>query len=113
MEVSGDTYYVLFDEGKSNVSFQGEIRLPMPSYEPIRQMLSKAFADSEELTIDIGSLRYLNSSGITMIFTHIIKAKHEGKPKIKIIGNNNYSWQTLTLEGFKKAWEDIEIDYEE
>jgi hypothetical protein len=102
---------IIYNESESVIVFEGSMRLPnMQEYSVISDFLKEATdASDEHLTMDLKSLEFLNSSGITTLSLFILNCKKAGNPQITVLGNNSISWQQKSISNFKKLWNDVEI----
>ena len=98
-------------ESESKIVFEGSMRLAnMKEYGVITEFLNESTdTNDEHLTLDLKSLEFLNSSGITTLSLFILNCKKAGNPHITVLGNNELPWQQKSISNFKKLWNDVEI----
>ena len=91
---------------------KGVLRLmsPYDYEEPFRDIQKGIISCTEEFTLDISKLNYLNSSGITAFAKLIILAK-SNKKKIKIIGSSQIPWQKTSMSCLDKLYHDIHMSW--
>lgn len=102
---------ITFHEAESLLTFDGSMRLAnMKEYDVVAEFLRESSESSPtELTMDLRSLRFLNSSGITTLSLFILSCKKNGNPQITVLKNDSISWQQKSVTNFKKLWDDVEI----
>lgn len=103
---------ITYNNSESSITFEGSLRLAnMKEYSVVSDFLEKSKETSEKhLTLDLKSLEFLNSSGITTLSLFILNCKKEGNPQITILGSESWPWQQKSIANFKKLWNDVEID---
>ena len=102
---------ITYEETNSLLVFDGSMRLAnMQEYDVVAEFLKESTDSSPtDLTLDLRSLRFLNSSGITTLSLFILTCKKHGNPQITVLKNDNISWQQKSITNFKKLWDDVEI----
>lgn len=102
---------IIYNESDSIMEFKGSMRLAnMKEYDVVSEFMKEAIATSDKhLTMDLKSLQFLNSSGITTLSLFILNCKKAKNPQITVLGNDAVSWQQKSISNFKKLWNDVEI----
>ncbi len=102
---------ITFEETESLLVFEGSMRLAnMKEYDVVTDFLKESSETSpQNLTMDLRSLKFLNSSGITTLSLFILTCKKNNQPQITVLKNDNISWQQKSVTNFKKLWDDVEI----
>lgn len=115
MELKGGAYSISFDEQNAVIVFKGVSQFPnLSEYEVIKNFLFDAAKKVMNiLVLDISELRFLNSSGVTILSMFIIHLRKEQRIKLLIRGSRNISWQERSLNNLKKLWADVEIQTED
>ncbi|MBI59994.1 hypothetical protein CL657_02100 [bacterium] len=103
--------YIIDSSILNEVSISGSMRLPSPlSYDQPFSLIKKSLENcTDTLTVNLTSLEYLNSSGITSLARIIIQARKDNKD-MKLIINNSIPWQQKTLLSLKQLWEKLDIE---
>ncbi|HLT92905.1 MAG TPA: hypothetical protein VKZ56_00010 [Membranihabitans sp.] len=103
---------ITYHEAESLLTFTGSMRLAnMKEYDVVAEFLHESSESSiDRLTLDLKSLRFLNSSGITTLSLFILTCKKQGYPKITVVKNDTISWQQKSITNFKKLWDEVEIE---
>ncbi|MFP4621739.1 MAG: slr1659 superfamily regulator [Bacteroidales bacterium] len=111
MELEVGDSKLTYDRNQHKVVIEGSMRLAnLTEYEVVSDFLNKVSEQANDgLTIDLRNLEFLNSSGITTFSMFILSCKKQGKPKLKVLGSNDISWQEKSLRNFKKLWEDVDV----
>jgi hypothetical protein len=114
MEIKGEDYHVYYNNAGNAIVFSGTLRLrDSNEYQALSEMLSSVYAGAANtLTMDFKNLQFLNSSGINTISKFIINARKADKVRIKILGNNDISWQQKSLRNLQKLWASVQIELE-
>ena len=103
MEIkTGD--YRIWVEG-SAIHFEGTMRLSgADAYQPIMDMLDAVVdADPEHITLDLGGLEFLNSSGINLLARFVIKVRKElAAAQISVKGTKKIPWQSKSLPNLER-----------
>jgi hypothetical protein len=111
MEIRGEDYLVNYNSTRNAVEFSGTLRLrDSVEYQNLSDMLQTVYSNAPaELVLDFKNLQFLNSSGINTISKFIINARKSEGVQIKIIGNNEVSWQQKSLRNLQKLWASVQI----
>jgi hypothetical protein len=112
MEFKGEDCLVTFNELKNTIEFFGTIRLRDSSdYKSIGDLLENALCTvAQELVLDFRNLQFLNSAGINTISKFIIAARCSDKVNVKVMGNEQISWQQKSLRNLQKLWPKVQIE---
>ncbi|MGM0532393.1 MAG: slr1659 superfamily regulator [Bacteroidota bacterium] len=112
MELNVGDAKLNYDKSQNTIVIEGSMRLAnLSEYEVVSDFLNKVVEQANNsLKIDLKNLQFLNSSGITTFSMFILSCKKQGKPKLKIFGSNEISWQEKSLRNFKKLWDDVEVE---
>lgn len=116
----GENYSVRCDAQAATVVFEGSLRLSGPdAYSDINQMLhsrleqcsnSASEASPEQITLDIQELKFLNSSGISMLSKFVISVRKQENVKIVILASENVPWQSKSLKNLQRLLPSLEIE---
>ncbi len=111
MEIKGEDYHVHYNNAKNAIEFSGTLRLrDSAEYQNLSEMLQSVYNNaSAALVLDFKNLLFLNSSGINTISKFIINARKSARVQIKILGNNEVSWQQKSLRNLQKLWSSVQI----
>jgi hypothetical protein len=112
MELEVGDSKLTYNKDQKTIAIEGSMRLAnLSEYEVVGDFLSKVSLEANDhLTIDLRNLQFLNSSGITTFSMFILSCKKHGKPKLKVLGSDQISWQKKSLRNFKKLWDDVEVE---
>ena len=113
MEVKGTNYHVIYEPATSTVSFQGILRLRgLNEYDPIVQLLDDVVdAKPAKINLDLRDLRFLNSSGINILFKFVIKIREQGQSKLVVIGSRQVPWQEKSLHNLQRLMADVQLTW--
>jgi hypothetical protein len=112
MEFKGEDCLVTFNENRNTVEFFGTIRLRDSSdYKSISELLENAHGKvNKELVLDFRNLQFLNSAGINTISRFVIQARRSEDIVLRVLGNEEISWQQKSLKNLQKLWSKVQID---
>ena len=112
MELRGEDYVVTYVESRSAVEFFGTLRLrDSADYKPLTQMLDQALKGAAgTLIMDFRNLQFLNSAGINVISRFVIAARTAETTQLRVLGNNEISWQQKSLGNLQKLWAKVSIE---
>jgi hypothetical protein len=112
MELKGEDFIVALNESKNAVEFFGTIRLRDSSdYKSISDLLEDAHGKAAStLILDFRNLQFLNSAGINTISKFVITARKSEKIALRVLGNEQISWQQKSLKNLQKLWSQVQIE---
>jgi len=114
MEIKGKDYDVSYDAKSETVSCQGSLRLSgKDEYAPIVQLLNEV-ADREPttITLDLRQLKFLNSSGISMLSKFTIRVRQKERIKIVVKGSKDIPWQGKSLKNLQRLMPKLVLELE-
>jgi hypothetical protein len=114
MEITGEDYQVVGDLEAASVTFRGALRLRgMGEYAPIIELLDQLEAtEPEAITLDMQGLRFLNSSGINVLFKFVLKANERGSSQIVVHGAEGVRWQRKSLPHLQRLMPTLQLVFE-
>jgi hypothetical protein len=114
MDIIHNDYQVHYDAATATVLCQGSFRLRgTEEYAPILQVLTAA-ADAQPatLTLDLRTLRFLNSSGINMLAKFVLHARQYHATQVMIKGSHQFPWQEKSLKNFQRLLPELHLEIE-
>ena len=113
-EIKDRDYTVQYDPDSATVNFQGELSLGGPSdYKPIAQLLSDVAAENPStMNINLRELKFLNSSGISMLSEFVVGLRKNRKLKLAILGSKKISWQGKSLKNLQRLRPGLKLELE-
>ncbi|MGK7879797.1 MAG: hypothetical protein AB4060_06805 [Crocosphaera sp.] len=114
MEVKGENYSVTYDNETITVNFQGSLRLGgMEEYAPIVKLLNQVVdMEPEIITLDLKTLKFLNSSGISMLSKFVINIRKKKSSAIAVKGSNAIPWQGKSLKNLQRLMPTLTLELE-
>ena len=110
ISIKDDSYEIEHNPSENLITFKGTMRLRgLNEYQPISELLDKACNSSDNLSLDLKSLEFLNSSGIAMLSKFIITARKNEAMQITIIGSKDIPWQGKSLNNLKRLMPSLEL----
>jgi hypothetical protein len=114
MEIKGNGYHVIGDPTTTTVTFQGVLRLRgVTEYDHIVQLLNDmAVQEPNTITLDLRKLRFLNSSGINVLFRFVIKLREQATSKLIVHGSCQVPWQQRSLQNLQRLMANVQLEWE-
>lgn len=109
-------FTVYFEASEQTVVLMGSLRLnAAPEYEPISQLmtqsLEKVASDGKTTVIvDVRDLKFLNSSGINLLYQFVLKVRKHGGIGLKVLGSSSNAWQTKSLGNMVKFMPTLQLE---
>lgn len=103
-EVKGDDYQVQYDPASAAVYFKGDITLGgSKEYAPIVNLLNKATElNPPTLTLNLKELKFLNSSGISMLSKFVLGMRKKRGIQLVVLGSKKMPWQSKSLKNLER-----------
>jgi hypothetical protein len=114
MDIVCDDYQVHYDAATATVLCQGSFRLRgTEEYAPILQVLTSA-ADAKPaiLTLDLRTLQFLNSSGVTTLSKFVLQARKHNVSQVVIKGSKQFPWQEKSLKNLQRLLPGLQLEIE-
>lgn len=109
--ISEDSYTASWNTDTNEVALRGELRLNgTAEYAPLVALLEEGLT-SGPVVVDLRGLRFLNSSGISMLMRLAIKAR-DSKGSLFLRGSKKVPWQEKSLPNLKRVFSAIRIEFE-
>ena len=108
-------FTVYFEASEQTVVLIGSLRLnAAPEYEPISALMSSALegliaAGKPLLIVDVRELKFLNSSGINLLYQFVLKVRKQGGIGLKVLGSSSNAWQTKSLANMTKFMPTLQL----
>lgn len=107
-KIQTSDFTVYFEASEQTVVLIGSLRLnAAPEYEPISTLMTQALeslvaAGKPMMIIDVRELKFLNSSGINLLYQFVLKVRKHGGIGLKVLGSSSNAWQTKSLGNMTK-----------
>ncbi len=101
-------FTVYFEASEQTVVLMGSLRLnATPEYEPISQLMTQALEklvreNKPTLNLDVRDLKFLNSSGINLLYQFVLKVRKQSGIGLKVLGSSSNAWQSKSLSNMTK-----------
>jgi hypothetical protein len=108
-------YHAFVDEIGARMTLSGSLRLnAAPEYQPISDLMDAALVKAVQtepavLALDLTELRFLNSSGINLLYQFVLKVKKQGGVGLRVFGSNSNAWQPKSLSNMVKFMPTLEL----
>jgi hypothetical protein len=112
MELKTEDYHVWYDTVTQTLTCQGALRLAdLEEYTPMWQLLSDIVDQKPpRLTLDLRSLKYLNSSGFNVLSRFVLRVRQETTMQLLIRASKQISWQEKSLKNLQRVMPSLQID---
>ncbi|EKU97855.1 hypothetical protein Lepto7375DRAFT_7100 [Leptolyngbya sp. PCC 7375] len=109
--IEGESYKVQCDNQTATIKFHGSLRLSGPdAYAPIDELMGDLLQREPELiTLELRDLKFLNSSGISMISKFVIRVRSAQTVNMMVVGSEDTPWQGKSLKNLKRLLPSLEI----
>ncbi|MBN1991273.1 MAG: hypothetical protein JW953_01105 [Anaerolineae bacterium] len=113
MEVKGEGYHISYDATTATVALQGVLRLRgVTEYASIEQLLGDVVAlKPSQITLDLRKLRFLNSSGINILFRFVIQVREQGNSQLVVQGSPQIPWQKKSLQNLQRLMTTVQLKW--
>jgi len=115
MTIYTNDYEVRFAADTHTLVMKGSLRLnAAPEYQPISDLMDQAQLQTTNagvptLTLDLRELKFLNSSGINLLYQFVLKVKKQGSVGLKVLGSSANAWQPKSLSNMVKFMSTLEL----
>lgn len=115
-KIQTSDFTVYFEASEQTVVLMGSLRLnAAPEYEPISQLMTQALeklvSDGKPtMVLDVRDLKFLNSSGINLLYQFVLKVRKQGGIGLKVLGSSSNAWQTKSLGNMTKFMPTLQLD---
>ena len=114
MEIKSKNYSVVYDKASHNVTFCGSLRLNgSAEYASISELLNNLIQqEPEKIILDLTELKFLNSSGISVISRFVINVRKRQNIQMIIIGAKQNPWQGKSLKNLQRLMPSLRLEME-
>ena len=79
MSLNTDDYNIWYEEDTKVIYMEGKLRLnSSDDYAEINKLIEETTATDGKLSLNLTELEFLNSSGINVLYKHVLMAKKKG-----------------------------------
>ncbi|MEB3309413.1 MAG: hypothetical protein VKJ02_04220 [Snowella sp.] len=111
MEIKTDDYQIWYDSASNTVFWKGILRLEgMKEYQPIMDLMLPIIDQASTLTLNLQSLEFLNSSGISMLSMIVLKIREKGNIQLTLQGSSAILWQTKSLRNLQRLMPSLQLE---
>lgn len=113
-EINDQDYHVYYDPTIATIYCEGTLRLiGSDAYVPLMELFNQVIAlEPPLITLNIQSLKSLNSSGVTMLARFVIKVSKAEKSQLTILGSKKTPWQGKSLANLKRLMPNLQLKIE-
>ena len=113
MEIIGDEYQLIYDQATTTITIQGTLRLRgITEYNHISQLLNDiAVQKPDTITLDLRELRFINSSGINILFKFVVRIRDLKSSNLVVRGSTRVPWQQKSLNNLPRLMADVQLEW--
>lgn len=112
MRIRGPDYEVTYDLNTATLTFSGVLRLNRVEYAPIVRLLGGVAGLKPTLiTLDLQELKFLNSSGVSVVSKFVIQVRKLKVSQVLVLGSQKISWQRKSLKNLQKLMRHIQVEW--
>lgn len=113
MDIKTDDYSVWYEPTTTTVNFQGLLRLAgISDYEPIINLLNDVTEqEPQTIIIDLIELKFLNSSGMSVLSRFVIAVRKKQTIKLIVKGSQEISWQEKSLNNWQRLMPSLRLEW--
>lgn len=109
MRIETKEYALECADDNTGAALSGSLRLASPAaYEEAFGPIKRALAVSTNFKLDLSSLNFMNSSGITGL-SRIVLAARSGNKELTIVVNEQVAWQKKTITSLQKLYPKLKL----
>ncbi|ELS02565.1 hypothetical protein Xen7305DRAFT_00022800 [Xenococcus sp. PCC 7305] len=112
MEIKAENYHITYDSIKEMIAFQGALRLSgADEYSAIFDFLNGVL-DKEpmKISLNLRELKFLNSSGISMLSKFVINVRKKKNVQILVLGASDNPWQSKSLKNLQRLMPSLVLE---
>ena len=115
MEIKSENYQITYDPTSHNIVFDGSLRLNgSAEYAPISDLLNNvAQQEPEKIVLDLRTLNFLNSSGISVLSKFVISVRKRKNIQMFVLGTKKNPWQGKSLKNLQRLMPSLKLELEE
>ncbi|MEN9216938.1 MAG: hypothetical protein Q6K90_06415 [Gloeomargarita sp. HHBFW_bins_162] len=112
-ELTGEGYRIYGELDPPRLVLEGSLRLNgMAAYQPLTDWLSQVVAAAPpQIMMDLGQLKFVNSSGINVLSRFVIQVRQKGTIQLTIKCNDNIPWQHKSLINLQRLLPTLILDF--
>jgi hypothetical protein len=112
MKIQQEDYSVVYDAVATTIFCQGSLRLNgTEEYAPIINLLNDVIEqEPSHITLNLRELKFLNSTGISMLSKFIINVRNKKNIQMSVIGSKEISWQSKSLKNLQRLMPSLQLE---
>ncbi|MGF1542136.1 MAG: STAS domain-containing protein [Pleurocapsa sp.] len=112
MKIETDTHNIFYDKINHSIIFQGSLRLNgTEDYTSILDLLNNIVEEEPpKIVLNVKELKFLNSSGISMLSKFVINVRKSKNIQMVVIGAKDIPWQGKSLKNLQRLMPTLTIE---
>lgn len=112
MEIKTDTHNIIYNRREHSLVFQGSLRLNgTEDYASISELLNNVVEEEPpKIILNLKELKFLNSSGISMLSKFVINVRKRKNIQMSVIGAKDVPWQGKSLKNLQRLMPTLTIE---
>ena len=113
MKIETEHYSLIYDEITQVITCEGSLRLNgSEEYVLIMKALNNVVEqEPSEVILNLEKLKFLNSSGISMLSKFIINVRKKKNIHMIVLGSNDIPWQKKSLKNLQRLMPSLQLKF--
>ncbi len=113
-EFETEQYQIKYDSETTTIILAGSLRLSdLEESNLIIQLLNDVLdLQPDQITLNLRTLEYLNSSGINMLSKFVIQVRRIKTVSLIILASSNIPWQSKSLKNLQRLMPALQLEVE-
>lgn len=113
MKIETEHYSLVYDETNKIITCEGSLRLNGSEEYVLIMKVLNTVVDQEpsEVILNLEKLKFLNSSGISMLSKFIINVRKKKNIHMIVLGSNDIHWQKKSLKNLQRLMPSLQLEF--
>ena len=113
MQIVTKNYSLIYDRTTKIITCEGSFRLKgTEEYLPIINILDLVIdQEPSEVILNLEKLKFLNSSGISILSKFIINVRKKKNIQMVVLGSKDIPWQQTSLRNLQKLMPTLKLEF--
>ena len=112
MKLETDNYSLIYNQVTKSIICEGSLRLNgLEEYSPIIDFLNHVVEqEPSEVILNLQNLKFLNSSGISMLSKFVINVRKKKNIQMIVMGSKDIPWQSKSLKNLQRLMPSLKLE---
>lgn len=113
MKIETEHYSLVYDETTKVINCEGSLRLNGSEEYVLIMKVLNTVVDQEpsEVILNLEKLKFLNSSGISMLSKFIINVRKKKNIHMIVLGSKDIPWQKKSLKNLQRLMPSLQLEF--